>query len=163
MPTSCTDCFHVMPRHLYTHLLLCYVYLKVFSYFQPCPSSCHCSRQCLSRIKAELPRDLWFIFNLRINKRGRLITCTHTYISSYYVILYRWLFAGLNILERLRCHWCCCEWVHPGLFPKVGWSPSSPSHMAKDASEGFPRYWLGLACLACSDLAIDPKAQSLNI
>jgi hypothetical protein len=34
--------------------------------------------------------------------------------------------------------------------------------MARDASEGFPHHWLGLAYLMCPDLAIDPKSQIWN-
>jgi hypothetical protein len=73
------------------------------------------------------------------------------------------VFIDSYILEWLRCRWHCCEWVHPGLFPKVDCFIFPLSHMAWDTS-AFPCCWLGLALpyLAFPDLAVHPNSEILS-
>ncbi len=43
---------------------------------------------------------------------------TTVYTVIFFMLLSYFLIDSY-ILEWLRRHWHCCEWVHPGLYPKV--------------------------------------------
>ncbi len=115
-----------------------------------------------SRKNAQLPQDLWFIFNLR--NKG-LVTYIHT--VHYYVILCRTAHQLLTVqtylsgygVERAAAN----EYILAS-FQKQTDTTSSLSHAAGDALIGFPCCRLGLAwpSLACLDLSVDPKSQISN-
>jgi hypothetical protein len=110
-----------------------------------------------SRINACTQRGLLVYFQ-PAEKKG-LVICTYNHICYITKLSLHWsVTKNLYILQRLRHHWHCSEWVHPCFCPKADWftyASATELRMLLRASHAG-----GLAiCLACPDLAIDPKSR----
>ncbi len=89
------------------------------------------------------------VYFLPADKKGR-INYSHNSYTCYIMNLFlHWLVTrNLYIPEWLKCHWHCSEWDCPCLSPKQTYS-----HLLQPHDQGS-------FCLACLDLAIDPKSQT---
>jgi hypothetical protein len=101
-----------------------------------------------------------FIFNLRMKKKG-LVICTNKHTFYIMRLFLHWLVTR-NLYIWLRCCWHCSEWVHPFFCPEADQFRFASAMWLYDTSESFPPQSLGFSslCLACPDLAIDPKSQT---
>jgi hypothetical protein len=84
--------------------------------FSPLPSLELFATALFSRRNALLPLALCVFLTCRIREG---ISSLHTYVILLSFI--RWL-ANMACLDKYEQRWhrrCCCECVHPGLFPKV--------------------------------------------
>ncbi len=72
-------------------------------------------------INACTQRGLWFIFKLRMKKKGS-VSCTNKHTCYIMRLFLHWsVTRNLYIIERLRRRWNCSKWVHPCFCPKADW------------------------------------------